>query len=83
MKALPDAENLNGTYMMISDALPPDSTELPGFSQPAKLVAPSLYAGKVIDPSAEELLLYGFDIGLAEESACDGITSSRLPNAKL
>ena len=83
MKELPDAENLNGTYMMISDALPPDSTELPGFSQPAKLVAPSLYAGKVIDPSAEELLLYGFDIGLAEESACDGITSSRLPNAKL
>lgn len=78
-KELPDEENLNGTYMMISDPMPSDSVEMPSFSQPARLVAPSLYAGKVIDPKAAELLIYGFDIGLSQESACAGIISRVLP----
>lgn len=77
-KEMPLEENQNGTYYLKSDPLAIDSRELPRFNQPARILTPALYAGKIINPSDTGLIIYGFDIGLGDGAKCGGIFSQQI-----
>ena len=60
IKEMPEEECLSGTYIVTSDAMNPDSDELPIFKDTARILAPGLYAGRVLDPQNLRPRLYGF-----------------------
>ncbi len=58
---MPEAECRTGTYYMMSRLLPLDYGEMPSLEEPARLLAPALYAGKLLNPDTEdEPVFFGF-----------------------
>jgi len=56
----PSAECQTGTYVMISEPVPLLAEEPPAFSAQARLLAPGLYAGRLVDAETDIPLLFGF-----------------------
>jgi len=52
LERMPASECRTGTYLMTSDLLPVGYLGLPPMRGPARLLAPGLYAGKLLEPEA-------------------------------
>jgi beta-fructofuranosidase len=74
LSRMPASECRTGTYVMASDLLPVGFTGLPPMREPARLVAPGLYAGKLLDPESHGRgEFYGFPWADADGRFVGGI----------
>jgi beta-fructofuranosidase len=54
-------ECATGTYYMFSELMPDDCADIPALEEPARLLAPGLYAGRLLDAETEsQPLFFGF-----------------------
>ena len=60
LKEMPREECLSGTYILRSEPMEPDSQVLPVFKDNARILAPGLYAGRLLDPERDQSTIYGF-----------------------
>lgn len=68
LERMPASECRSGTFLMTSDLLPVGYAGLPPMRGPARLLAPGLYAGKVVEPEAGGSVNF---FGLASADAQD------------
>lgn len=69
---MPETQNQTGTYWMRSKPVPLDYQGIPELVEPAHILAPGLYAGRILEPCANTPVFFGFSLagagGISEGS---------------